>query len=111
MLAADLEQAFAAAPAQPRACAGPSTSAAAFIAPCAARAHSRGELDLDFEAAARWRVRRDRGVVGVGDGLNEGEAKPNTVSTASGLRAESFEGLKHPCEFPGTDEWAGVGDR
>jgi hypothetical protein len=74
----------------------------------ALRVRRLGEPDL--KAAARSGARGDGGVVGVGDGLDDREAEPDTVSTGLGLRAESFEGLEEAREFPGWDERAGVGD-
>jgi hypothetical protein len=48
--------------------------------------------------------------VGVGDGLNDGEAEPGAVGTGPTLRVESLEGLKEAREFTRGDERAGVGD-
>ncbi len=75
----------------------------------AARVDGRGKADVDFEATAGSGVCGDDRVVGVGDGLDDRQAQPDTVSAASGLRAESLEGLKEAREFVGRDEPARVG--
>ncbi len=49
--------------------------------------------------------------MGVGDGLDDRQSQPYIVSAASGLRAESLEGLKEARELVGRDELGSVGDR
>ena len=53
----------------------------------------------------------ERGVVGVGDGLDDREAEAAAVAVPGSLRAESFERLEEPCHRLGGDYRPGVGDR
>src|SRR5690242_20486834 len=67
-----------------------------------------GKAHLDVEAAVRPGPRAERGAVGAGDGPDDGETKPVTVSVADPLAAKLLEWLEQPAQLVGRDQYAGV---
>lgn len=67
-----------------------------------------GKAHLDVEAAVRPGPRAERGAVGAGDGPDDGETKPVTVSVADPLAAKLPEWLEQPAQLVGRDQYAGV---
>jgi hypothetical protein len=65
-------------------------------------------VDLDREATPRPRVRGERGVVGDGDGADDGQSEAVVIVDAGAV--ESPEGLEEAVDLLRRDHRAGVRD-
>jgi hypothetical protein len=68
----------------------------------------RREVHVDVESAFGAGSRGDLGVVGLGDGLDDGEAEAVAVGVVDPLAAALLEGPEESLYFSGRDRWAGI---
>ena len=68
----------------------------------------RCERDRDFETSFRAWMCREAGFVGLGDGLDDGQAEAVSVVMADTLAACLLEGLEEPVDLVGRDSWSAV---
>ena len=70
-----------------------------------------GKADPDIKATALSRADVEGGLVGPGDGRDDGQAEAKAVVAGSPLGGQPLERLEQPADLGGGDDGPGVGDR
>src|ERR1700722_5766032 len=70
-----------------------------------------GEADADIKAAAAAGADGEGGLVGPGDGRDDGQAEAKAVVASGPLGGQSLERLEKPADLGGGDDRPGVSDR